>query len=74
MKEVKDFSKEELFDLLADASKNWLAHDGLWFLAAEKEFRVELDPDAMYSAGALQTLKTLAAFIDTCLSEQSDAE
>ncbi len=34
-------SKEELIDLLEDAAKNWLAHDGLWFLAAEERFDME---------------------------------
>ena len=46
----QDYSKEELFDLLTDAAKNWLAHDGLWFLAAEKKFdiktAIDLDRDA----------------------------
>jgi len=41
MKEVKDLSKKELMDLLADASKNWLAHDGLWFRAVEDKFGIE---------------------------------
>jgi hypothetical protein len=27
--------KEELVGLIEDAAKNWLAHDGLWFLAVE---------------------------------------
>jgi hypothetical protein len=30
-----------LIDLLEDAAKNWLAHDGLWFLAAEEKFGME---------------------------------
>jgi len=34
-------SKEELIGLLEDAAKNWLAHDGLWFLAAEERFDIE---------------------------------
>lgn len=34
-------SKEELIDMLEDAGKNWLAHDGLWFLAAEDRFDME---------------------------------
>ena len=34
-------SKEELINLLEDAAKNWLAHDGLWFLAAEERFGLE---------------------------------
>ncbi len=41
MKEVKDFSREELFGLLEDASKNWLTHDGLWFRAVEDKFGIE---------------------------------
>jgi len=41
MKEVKDLTKEELQELLADASKNWLAHDGLWFRAVEEKFGIE---------------------------------
>lgn len=34
-------SKDELIDLLEDAAKNWLAHDGLWFLAVEERFDME---------------------------------
>jgi len=41
MKEVKDLTKEVLQELLADASKNWLAHDGLWFRAVEEKFGIE---------------------------------
>jgi hypothetical protein len=41
MEEVKDLSKEELLNLLADASKNWLAHDGLWFRAVENKYGLE---------------------------------
>jgi hypothetical protein len=50
MKEPKDLSKEELLELLADAAKNWLAHDGLWFLLVEQECglkkAIELDKRA----------------------------
>ncbi len=38
---LRQLSKDELIDLLEDAAKNWLAHDGLWFLAAEKKFDME---------------------------------
>jgi len=41
MKEIKDLTKEELIELLTDASKNWLAHDGLWFQAVEHKFGIE---------------------------------
>jgi hypothetical protein len=41
VKKVKDLSKKELLGLLTDASKNWLAHDGLWFRAVEDQFGIE---------------------------------
>lgn len=41
MRRPKDMSKEELFGLLTDAAKNWLAHDGLWFLEVENESGME---------------------------------
>ncbi len=41
MIEPKDLSKEELLNLLVDAGKNWLAHDGLWFQAVENKFDLE---------------------------------
>jgi hypothetical protein len=39
---LRQLSKDELIDLLEGAAKNWLAHDGLWFLAAEQEFGMEV--------------------------------
>jgi hypothetical protein len=38
---LHQLSKDALIDLLEDAAKNWLAHDGLWFLAAEEKFGME---------------------------------
>lgn len=42
--------KEQLVGMLEDAAKNWLAHDGLWFLAVEERFgmdaAIELDARA----------------------------
>ena len=32
---VQDFPREKLIEMMRDAAKNWLAHDGLWFLAVE---------------------------------------
>jgi hypothetical protein len=34
-------SKETLIDILEDQSKNWLAHDRLWFQAVEKQYGME---------------------------------
>lgn len=41
MREFKDLTKEELLGYLTDATKNWLAHDGLWFQEVEKEYGIE---------------------------------
>lgn len=47
---MRDHTKEELIDLLEDAARNWLAHDGLWFLAVENDSgmdkAIELDAQA----------------------------
>jgi len=50
-REILQFlTKEALIDLLEDQAKNWLAHDGLWFQAAEKHYglekAIELDREA----------------------------
>ncbi len=39
--ELKKFSKEELINYIKDISKNWLAIDGTWFQAVEREFGME---------------------------------
>lgn len=38
MKNLEEMSRAELIDLLTDAAKNWLAHDGLWFQAVERHY------------------------------------
>lgn len=47
---LKQFSREELEDMVIDMSKRWLAHDGIWFLCTEKargiEEAVERDGEA----------------------------
>jgi hypothetical protein len=46
----KNFNREDLIELLIDAAKNWLAHDGLWFQVVENKFgintAIELDGKA----------------------------
>ena len=48
-----ELSREELEGMLHDAALNWLAHDGLWFLAVEAEdgmdTAVKLDAEAWSS-------------------------
>jgi len=45
---IKDMSKDELLKLLEVYAKNWLAHDGSWFLSAEETHGMEtaMDLDA----------------------------
>lgn len=56
-------SKEDLWNLLTDAAKNWLAHDGLWFLAAEKQFGMEtaidLDEKAWHGFAVVEAKRIL---------------
>lgn len=48
--ELKDLSREQLELFISDLAKRWIAHDGLWFLAAEEKFgldtAIELDTKA----------------------------
>jgi hypothetical protein len=41
MKGLDDLTKGDLRELLEDAAKNWLAHDGLWFRVVEEAFGLE---------------------------------
>lgn len=41
MESIKDLSREELLAFVVDMSKRWLAHDGLWFQAAEQKYGME---------------------------------
>ena len=43
---LDDLSREELIRIIVDDAKNWLAHDGLWFQAVEKEHGMEAAMDA----------------------------
>lgn len=48
--ELYNLSKEELIGVIEDMAKNWLAHDGLWFQAVERNFglkaAIKLDAEA----------------------------
>jgi hypothetical protein len=56
-------SKEQLVGMLEDAAKNWLAHDGLWFLAAEAshgiEAAMELDKKAWEKFAAVEARRVM---------------
>lgn len=38
---VEQMPREQVVGMLKDAAKNWLAHDGLWFLAVEADSDME---------------------------------
>jgi len=39
--QLAGLSRDEIISLLQDAAKNWLAHDGTWFQAVEREHGME---------------------------------
>lgn len=41
MQMLEEMTREELLTLLRVYAKNWLAHDGCWFLAAEEAYGME---------------------------------
>jgi hypothetical protein len=42
MQEISDLSREDLLKLLEIYAKNWAAHDGCWFLAAEEKYGLDI--------------------------------
>jgi hypothetical protein len=50
VEKIEDLSREELLELANVYAKNWLAHDGCWFLAAEQKYgmdtAIELDTES----------------------------
>jgi len=65
-KELLNLSKEELLTYIEDLSKNWLAHDGLWFLSVEKHFglekAIELDIETWKSFTVLEAKRIMKRF------------
>lgn len=57
--ELMKLDKEILIDILSDAAKNWLAHDGLWFLEVEKENGME--KAIKYDTGAWEKFTVIEA-------------
>jgi Family of unknown function (DUF6125) len=47
---IENLTREQLIELVKNYSKNWLAHDGLWFQAVERahgiEHAIEMDAEA----------------------------
>lgn len=41
MEKLENFSKAKLIEIIKMCAKNWLAHDGSWFLAIEEAYGLE---------------------------------
>ena len=61
---IHDMTREQLIELLLDDAKNWLAHDGLWFLAVEEahgmEAAIEADRAAWERFTVLEAKRIMA--------------
>jgi hypothetical protein len=58
-----ELTREDLEGMLQDAALNWLAHDGLWFLAVEERFdmatAIELDARAWESFTVIEARRIM---------------
>ena len=61
---LENLSRETLEKMLVDFSKNWLAHDGLWFQAAERQYgiekAIELDTEAWKRFTVIEAKRIMA--------------
>jgi len=64
--DLEELTKEELSNYIADISKNWLAIDGTWFQAVEKEFglekAIELDVAQWKSFTVIEAKRIMSRF------------
>jgi len=65
--DIQSLDKEELYELTQNFAKNWLAHDGCWFLAIEKEkgmdLAIEMDRQA-WQMFTVAEAKRIMKFLD----------
>jgi hypothetical protein len=63
---LQSLSRETLINLLEDQAKNWLAHDGLWFQAVEKQYgmekAIELDTEAWIHFTQIEARRIMKRF------------
>jgi hypothetical protein len=63
---LEDLSREELIKLVEVYAKNWLAHDGCWFLSIENEYglekAIELDTQAWSCFSPVEARRIMQAF------------
>jgi len=66
MKPFDTMERDELLRVVDMFAKNWLAHDGCWFLAAEERFgldtAIELDARSWERFAAVEARRIMAAF------------
>jgi hypothetical protein len=66
MSAFDEMSREELRKALEMFAKNWLAHDGCWFLAAEEQFNLatamELDAGSWARFASVEARRILTTF------------
>lgn len=64
MEQTKQLSRDKLEEMLVDFAKNWLAHDGLWFQAVEKQYgmekAIELDTEAWEKFTVIEAKRIMA--------------
>jgi hypothetical protein len=67
IEKIEDLSRDELMELTNIYAKNWLAHDGCWFLAAEQKYgmdvAIELDTESWRKFTVVEA-KRLIEFLD----------
>jgi hypothetical protein len=65
--QTNDLDRAQLHELLSCFAKRWLAHDGLWFQAAEKEYGLEaamkLDTEAWRKFSPLEA-RRIKSFLE----------
>ncbi len=66
MENLDKLTREELMKLIEVYAKNWLAHDGCWFLAVEEkhgmEAAMELDAESWRRFAAAEARRIMSAF------------
>ncbi len=66
MKSLEELPKEDLLKLVTMYAKNWLAHDGCWFLAIEEthgiETAIDLDTKAWHTFAVIEAKRIMREF------------
>jgi uncharacterized protein DUF6125 len=66
MNQFEGMSREDLLKALEMFARNWLAHDGCWFLAAERQYglddAIRLDTDAWAQFAAVEARRIMSTF------------